>query len=110
MTLAYDLFAYLDPADKEDQSLIIIKITEMSLYDVKGTMFRLLHECMHVCGERKRKIRLEALLECYAIASADMFCKYMETSVYNTVKAVNVRNYRVNAEVFSLLCEKEKKR
>lgn len=110
MTVAYDLFAYLDPADKEDQSLIIIKIPEMSLYDVKGTMFRLLHECMHFCGERKRKVRLEALLESYAIASADMFCKYMETSVYNTVKAVNVRNYRVNAEVFSLLCEKEKKR
>lgn len=110
MTEASDLFAYLDPADKEDQSLIVIKIPEMSLYDVRGTMFRLLHECMHFCGERKRKMRLEALLESYARAGADMFCKYIESSVYNTVKDVKVQNYRVNTDVFRLLCGEEKKR
>ncbi len=110
MTVSNDLFAYLDPADKEDQSLIVIQIPEMSLYDVKGTMFRLLHECMHFCGERKRKLRLKALLESYAISSADMFCKYIENSVYHSVKDVEVQNYRVDFKEFRRLCEEEKKR
>lgn len=110
MTVANDLFAYLDPADKEDQSLIVIQIPEMSLYDVKGTMFRLLHECMHFCGERKRKLRMEALLEAYAISSADMFCKYIENSIYHNVKDVEVQGYRVDFHEFRQLCEKEKKK
>lgn len=62
-TTAYDLFSYIDPDEKSVHSLIIISIPEKSLYDFRGTMFRLLHECFHFCGERKRRERLKALLE-----------------------------------------------
>lgn len=36
---------------------VIIMIPEMSLYDVQGTMFRILHEYMHFIGDRRRKAR-----------------------------------------------------
>lgn len=58
VTTAYDLFSYMDPYSELEHSLIIISIPEMSLYDFRGTMFRLLHECFHFCGERKRTERL----------------------------------------------------
>lgn len=51
-------------------SLIIISIPEMSLYDFRGTMFRLLHECCHFCGERKRAERQTAFLKSLSANSA----------------------------------------
>lgn len=62
VTTACDVFSYINPSEVVN-SLIIISVPEMSLYDIKGTMFRVLHECFHYCGERKRDIRLEKLLE-----------------------------------------------
>lgn len=61
-TLSMDLFNYLEQSDVDLKSLIILSIHEMSLYDVQGTMFRLLHECFHFCGERLRKERYFAFI------------------------------------------------
>lgn len=70
VTTAYDLFSYLDPKEELSHSLIIISIPEMSLYDFRGTMFRLLHECLHYCGERKRVDRQTAFLDGLSANSA----------------------------------------
>lgn len=68
-TQAIDLFSFASPNDAINK-LIFIKIPEMSLYDIQGTLFRLLHECMHFIGERKRKDRYHHLICAlsYAIA------------------------------------------
>lgn len=84
-TKAFDLFAHLDPAVPEKESLIILSIPEMSLYDVKGTLFRLLHECLHFCGERFRKKRTEALMEALSIYVSDNMSDYLKTILNNDI-------------------------
>lgn len=80
VTTAYDLFSYMDPVKELEHSLIIISIPEMSLYDFRGTMFRLLHECFHFCGERKRKDRLEAFLKGLSAGTAQVIGNGLEKS------------------------------
>lgn len=46
----------------ECPKILVATIPEISLYDIKGTMFRLFHECMHFCGKRHRKERLGYLI------------------------------------------------
>ena len=58
-TKAIDVFSYLDPWVDNNESLVIITMPEMSLYDFRGSCFRLLHEILHFCGERNRKHRSE---------------------------------------------------
>lgn len=65
-TVSSDLFGYLDQLNPNLRSLIISTIPEMSLYDVKGTMFRLLHECFHFCGTRFREERCGAIRKAVA--------------------------------------------
>lgn len=60
-TSAVELFSFAGPEDKINK-LIIIMVPEMSLYDVQGTLFRILHECMHFIGNRKRKERFRFLM------------------------------------------------
>lgn len=58
-----DLFSFAS-SDEVDNlcKLIIISIPEMSLYDVRGTLFRILHECMHFLGSRNRRARYELII------------------------------------------------
>lgn len=81
VTTAYDLFSYMNPAEGNRHSLIIISIPEMSLYDIGGTMFRLLHECLHFCGERKREERVKALIESFAAGSMSIISYGLEKSI-----------------------------
>ena len=69
LTKAIDLFSFANPLDQINKP-IIIKIPEMSLYDIQGTLFRLLHECMHFVGERYRKKRYSHLIWALAYAMA----------------------------------------
>jgi hypothetical protein len=65
-TEAIDLFSF---ARKDDniKKIIIIKIPEMGgLYDLQGTLFRILHEYRHYIGDRKRKERFSFLTEAMA--------------------------------------------
>lgn len=55
----------------ECPKILVATIPEISLYDIKGTMFRLFHECMHFCGKRHRKERLV-----YLIAAIGKFVSY----------------------------------
>lgn len=45
---------------KEDR-IIVLKISERSLFDISGTLFRIMHECMHFCGNRLRQFRAESI-------------------------------------------------
>lgn len=52
---------------KEDR-IIVLKISERSLFDIPGTLFRTMHECMHFCGNRQRQNRAENIQK--------MFCRF----------------------------------
>lgn len=41
----------------------IIQMSEAGLFDCCGTIFRMTHECMHFCGDRKRKERASYLIK-----------------------------------------------
>lgn len=73
-TEALDIFDFLEDRDDGD-NLIIVTIPEMSLYDVKGTLFRIIHECMHFCGVRKRKSRLDHLIKAISYTTANDLTK-----------------------------------
>lgn len=69
-TTAIDLFAFVreDKISKEKnmKKPVLIVVPEKGLYDIKGTLFRLFHECMHYCGERLRMERYEIYLDIMA--------------------------------------------
>ena len=60
-TEAIDLFDFADRSSDIKKPIFII-IPEMSLYDVQGTLFRILHEYMHFIGDRKRKERYRCIV------------------------------------------------
>lgn len=64
-TEAIDLFAF-EHSNPSVKKIIIIRIPEMSLYDIQGTLFRILHEYMHYVGDRKRKERYQYLVNALA--------------------------------------------
>lgn len=66
-TEAVDLFSFASSEEIENiKKLIIISIPEMSLYDAQGTLFRILHECMHFIGKRNRKERYRFIINALA--------------------------------------------
>ena len=60
-TEAIDLFDFANN-NSEIKKPIIIIIPEMSLYDIQGTLFRILHEYMHFIGNRRRKERYRCII------------------------------------------------
>lgn len=61
-TEAIDLFSF-EHNNSNVKKTIIIKIPEMSLYDIQGTLFRILHEYMHFIKNRRRKERYYHLIK-----------------------------------------------
>ena len=61
-----NIFWFLEAALKgdylEEELPLIIQMSEMSLFDCGGTVFRMTHECMHFCGNRERRKRAECLI------------------------------------------------
>lgn len=53
---------------------IVVTIPEMSLYDIQGTLFRLLHEYMHFIGDRRRAFRYSCLVNAVAKSIAWKIC------------------------------------
>lgn len=69
-----NLFYFLDHEVDEDgkcvreKSPLISQMSEMSLFDCAGAVFRMTHECMHFCGQRYRRQRLTYMIKfvsCY---------------------------------------------
>lgn len=76
-TQAIDLFAYLPPSDKTC-SVVLITVPEASLYDVKSSLFHVLHELLHFCGERKRKERWEYIIKALSTYTGIAFGDFLE--------------------------------
>lgn len=74
-TEAMELFPFVC---KEEviEKLIIITIPEASLYDVQGNLFRIIHECLHFIGDRKREARFTYIIETLAEYIAWDICQY----------------------------------
>lgn len=62
-----NIFWFLEAALKdghlEEELPLIIQMSEMSLFDCGGTVFRMTHECMHFCGNRERGKRAEYMIQ-----------------------------------------------
>ncbi|MEY8507159.1 hypothetical protein AALA78_02840 [Lachnospiraceae bacterium 42-17] len=74
-TEAIDIFSFVYEPVKL-KKLIIIMVPEMSLYDIQGTLFRILHEYMHFIGNRMRKVRYRHLVNALAEYMAWEICEY----------------------------------
>lgn len=77
-TQAVDLFAHLNPADEETYSLILLTMPEASLYNIKSSLFHVIHEVLHFCGERQRKQRLDFVIEAVCRFTAVAFADFLE--------------------------------
>lgn len=77
-TQAIDLFSHLDPSDSDIYSVILITIPESSLYDVKSSLFHMLHELLHFCGERNRRDRLNYIIDALCNYTAILFSKFLK--------------------------------
>ena len=77
-TQAIDLFSHLDPSDPQTPSIILITIPESSLYDVKSSLFHMLHELLHFCGKRNRKERLNYTVDALCNYTAILFSKFLK--------------------------------
>lgn len=69
--------------DKIDYKLpVIITISEASLYDIEGTLFRLAHEFFHLKGKRNREERYNAFYEGLFYEYIDYCCYFIEKESY----------------------------
>lgn len=62
---AIDIFSSVN-TEENIKKIILIRVPEMSLYDIQGALFRMLHECLHFIGDRKRTLRNECLVRAIA--------------------------------------------
>ena len=107
-TEAMDLFSFASPEDAEKiKKLIIITIPEMSLYDVQGTFFRILHEYGHFIGDRKRDIRYRYIVSALAkyIGENISFFEFSEESLRAYVACASNRCGDNTKEKISTLFE-----
>ncbi len=72
-TVTYNVFSYFNQEDLYKKTLAIVQIPEMSLFDIKGNLFRLLHECMHMGGNREREKRSDSIIKIVATYYASNF-------------------------------------
>ena len=47
---------------RNEEALIVMNMSERSIFDIRGTMIRMLHEMWHYCGHRKRTLRCECIV------------------------------------------------
>ena len=78
-TEALDIFDFAQ-VDEDVKKPILLRVPEMSLYDIQGTLYRMIHECMHFEGDRKRKARYRYLISALGNSIAwditeDEFCE-----------------------------------
>lgn len=78
-TEAIDLFDYQDINEK-NVSLLILKIPEASLYDVSGSLFKILHELLHFCGNRLRMERAEDVMSIIKLYIAGGIARILGTA------------------------------
>lgn len=98
-TEAIDLFDYQDINEK-NASLLILKIPEASLYDVSGSLFKILHELLHFCGNRLRMERAEDVMNIIKLYIAGGIARILgaaQESIYNE-EVTGLLNRYIRAE------------
>ena len=102
-TESLDPFSFASPDEIENiEKLIIISIPEMSLYDVQGTLFRILHECMHFIGDRCRKERYRYIIRALSAYTAHdiISMRFSESSLKKYIEcAVNGCTGKIVSEI-----------
>lgn len=116
-TTAIDLFSFLD-ADKVSKNIseekkikkpVLIVVPEKGLYDVKGTFFRLMHECMHYCGERLRIKRYDLYLAIMAEIMSEDIVKPLFGKEFIDEYLSSQKMYLPQGEyqsIYDIICEK----
>lgn len=80
-TQAIDLFSHLDPTSENTHFVILMTVPESSLYDVKSSLFNVLHETLHFCGERERKKRFQFVVKAVCEYTAIVFGDFFERNM-----------------------------
>ncbi len=60
-----------DPAVIQEDRLLVVQLSEAGIFDIRGALFRLLHEIMHFCGDRLRRERAEAIIRQVSLVVAE---------------------------------------
>lgn len=73
---------------------LITHMSEMALFDCGGAVLRMTHECMHYCGNRRRKDRVDYILDftaryfgrflAYSLFSEQDYCESMISCLKST--------------------------
>ena len=78
ITLTHSIDNHLQPSAQPDNPnlihedrLLVVQLSEAGIFDVRGALFRLLHEIMHFCGSRLRKERAGAIVRQLSLAVAE---------------------------------------
>lgn len=80
-TESIDLFSFMsEPVHLK--KLIIIMVPEMSLYDIQGTLFRILHEYIHFIGNRMRRDRYRHLVNALASYFSWEICEFELNNIF----------------------------
>lgn len=81
-TKMHELFHFLDVWDKKYNHLFVVTIPEISLFDIKGTILRLSHECFHCLGNRQRKERTYYAMYAWAAYIAETISDELFNKTY----------------------------
>jgi hypothetical protein len=96
-----DCLFYYDQPDSEglEHRLIILRLSELSLFNPSDTLFQLFHEYFHFAGERRRDFRNSSILKSLAMY---ILCSFLEvvsdsdsshskafTDLFNNFKGIN---------------------
>lgn len=60
-----------DPAVIREDRLLVVQLSEAGIFDIRGALFRLVHEIMHFCGDRLRRERAEAIVRQLSLSVAE---------------------------------------
>lgn len=78
ITLTHSIDDHLQPSPKPDNPkviqedrLLVVQLSEAGIFDVRGTLFRLVHEIMHFCGSRLREERAGAIVRQLSLMVAE---------------------------------------
>ena len=98
-TETYNAFHFLEPQIIDNKLYekipLITHMSEMSLFDFSGTILRSVHECMHFCGIRFRRDRVDYL--------ASFVSMWLAKKIAETLFSYE-KTYQYVKEVYMSLC------
>lgn len=84
----------------EENRLFVIQMSEMSIFDIRGTLLRIFHEAWHFCGNRLRNYRKEAWMESLSQLLADSIAKTISQAIVPIQKGLVENAYVTDSNAF----------